>query len=220
MGQDYNARKTAKRGRKRMARDGAPGDGVAKRVRKKNQPRRLCRGVCFQQPALTEEDRDWDGREGGGSDDEWDLGGGGGGGGAAPGGAAAAAAAASTGFTVVPAGARGNKRGPEHDEGGDDGDEAAIRCTRRGSRKRAASDAAAAAAKRAAVKMTTSVRLLDPAALDAHAARGVHGRAWLSEPTPVQAAAWPPACGGADVQAVAEPGSGKTLGYLIPALQR
>lgn len=43
MGQDYSARKSAKKGRKRMARDGATNDGQAKRQRKKNQPRRLCR---------------------------------------------------------------------------------------------------------------------------------------------------------------------------------
>jgi hypothetical protein len=45
MGQDYNARKSAKKGRKRVARDGARPEGAAgKRERKKkNQPRRLCR---------------------------------------------------------------------------------------------------------------------------------------------------------------------------------
>jgi hypothetical protein len=44
MGQDYNARKSAKKGRKRIARDGAPNDAEGgKRIRKKNGPRRLCR---------------------------------------------------------------------------------------------------------------------------------------------------------------------------------
>jgi ATP-dependent helicase YprA (DUF1998 family) len=42
----------------------------------------------------------------------------------------------------------------------------------------------------------------------------------FSEPTPIQAAAWPPAAARRDVQAVAEPGSGKTMGYLIPAFMR
>jgi hypothetical protein len=113
-----------------------------------------------------------------------------------------------------------------------------------------------------AVKMTTSIRLLDPAALakasavpQKHKSDGSGGRQEpsadgslqpprapvevpaalrsfpplvaacmtsldFSEPTPIQAAAWPAACGCRDVMAVAEPGSGKTLGYLVPALLR
>jgi superfamily II DNA/RNA helicase len=84
MGQDYVARKARKKERKRMARDGAGrdrrdrradgdddrlvgGDGAPaaqKRVRKKaNQPRRNCRGLCFQPaPVVTREDLRWDGR--------------------------------------------------------------------------------------------------------------------------------------------------------------
>ena len=42
----------------------------------------------------------------------------------------------------------------------------------------------------------------------------------FSEPTPVQAQCWPMCSAERDVQAVAEPGSGKTLGYLLPALVR
>jgi superfamily II DNA/RNA helicase len=40
------------------------------------------------------------------------------------------------------------------------------------------------------------------------------------EPTPIQQAAWKPAAAGRDVQGVAEPGSGKTLAYLLPLLTR
>jgi ATP-dependent RNA helicase DDX5/DBP2 len=40
------------------------------------------------------------------------------------------------------------------------------------------------------------------------------------EPTPIQQAAWQPAVAGRDVQGVAEPGSGKTLAYLLPLLVR
>jgi ATP-dependent RNA helicase DDX5/DBP2 len=40
------------------------------------------------------------------------------------------------------------------------------------------------------------------------------------EPTPIQEAAWGPAVAGNDVQGVAEPGSGKTLAYLLPLLAR
>lgn len=38
-----------------------------------------------------------------------------------------------------------------------------------------------------------------------------------TEPTPIQAQCWPACCAGQDVQGVAEPGSGKTLAYLLPA---
>lgn len=40
------------------------------------------------------------------------------------------------------------------------------------------------------------------------------------EPTPIQAACWPAACAGKDLQGLAEPGSGKTLAYLLPAFAR
>lgn len=43
-------------------------------------------------------------------------------------------------------------------------------------------------------------------------------RLGFREAAPIQAAAWPPACAGRDVQGLAEPGSGKTLAYLLPAL--
>lgn len=47
MGQDYNARKSAKKRNKRAAREGEGTAAVAGRVRKKkNQPRRLCRCAC------------------------------------------------------------------------------------------------------------------------------------------------------------------------------
>lgn len=40
------------------------------------------------------------------------------------------------------------------------------------------------------------------------------------EPTPVQERVWPGALAGRDVQAVAEPGSGKTLAYVLPGIVR
>lgn len=39
------------------------------------------------------------------------------------------------------------------------------------------------------------------------------------QPTPIQAQSWPAALAGRDVVAIASTGSGKTLGYLLPALQ-
>lgn len=40
------------------------------------------------------------------------------------------------------------------------------------------------------------------------------------EPTPIQEQCWPVCCEGKDVLGVAQPGSGKTLAYLLPALAR
>jgi hypothetical protein len=210
-----------------------------------SQPRRAFdRGPCFQAPALTDEDRDWDGRDdGGGSGDSDDFEGR-----AAARAAAARAATAAAGYD-------------SDSDGGGDG----------GAKRKAKGQGAAAAAGK--VKMTTSIRLLDPEALAKATAgapeagggrkrkggdgvggddeRGGKRRAGddgggggplaevpealrglpplvqacmvslgHAEATPVQAAAWAPACEGRDVLAVAEPGSGKTLGYLLPAFMR
>ena len=42
--------------------------------------------------------------------------------------------------------------------------------------------------------------------------------AGFSQPSPIQAASWSPAVAGRDVVAIAKTGSGKTLGYLAPAI--
>jgi ATP-dependent RNA helicase RhlE len=42
----------------------------------------------------------------------------------------------------------------------------------------------------------------------------------LTEPTPVQAKAIPPALTGADVLAAAQTGTGKTLAFLLPVIER
>ena len=88
-------------------------------------------------------------------------------------------------------------------------------------------------------KLSTSVgALLSPSTADGGAASGgadlahdgatvlaalpagVHAIATdlfkLAAPTRVQAAAWPPAAAGKDVLALAPPGAGKTLAYLVP----
>jgi hypothetical protein len=68
MGQDYVQRKQAKKVRKRLGREAMEKmdatvdfddkDGKKKRERiKKNQSRRLCRGMCYNMPNVTEEDR-------------------------------------------------------------------------------------------------------------------------------------------------------------------
>lgn len=99
------------------------------------------------------------------------------------------------------------------------------------------------------MKMSTAINLLDPvAALQASKAALVKRLAPLTsedkqlslaaleaypaslqscmlalghvEPTPVQERVWPGALAGRDVQAVAEPGSGKTLAYVLPGVAR
>jgi hypothetical protein len=61
MAKDYASRKAAKRTRKRLGKDGGPGEAERpKRERKKkNAPRRLCQGMCYNQPKLDEEDLNW-----------------------------------------------------------------------------------------------------------------------------------------------------------------
>ena len=39
-----------------------------------------------------------------------------------------------------------------------------------------------------------------------------------TKPTPIQAASWPSSFKGRDVLAIAKTGSGKTCGYLLPAM--
>jgi len=91
--------------------------------------------------------------------------------------------------------------------------------------------AAAAAADNADTTITPLEALNRLAATDTRAAdsslsayvpliQGAMRQLKFTEATPVQAAVWAAACQGQDVQAVAEPGTGKTLAYLLPALVR
>jgi ATP-dependent RNA helicase DDX5/DBP2 len=45
-------------------------------------------------------------------------------------------------------------------------------------------------------------------------------RAGFSEPTPIQAQCWPVAQSGRDLVGIAKTGSGKTLGYMLPGMER
>lgn len=45
-------------------------------------------------------------------------------------------------------------------------------------------------------------------------------KAGFTEPTPIQSVAWPPAFQNKDCLAIAKTGSGKTCGYLMPAMNR
>jgi hypothetical protein len=215
----------------------------------------LRRGPCFQPPALTEEDRDWDGADdgaGGDSDDfearaaarataaraataaagyDSDSDGGGGGGKkqkAAAGGAVAskakmttsirlldpaalaAQARATAGGGAAGSGAAGKKRRKDETASGSGDGQEGEEGAERGSKRRAGGGAGGDAPAEA----PEGLRGLPPLVQACMIALG------HAEATPVQAAAWVPACGGRDVQAVAEPGSGKTLGYLLPAFMR
>ena len=55
--------------------------------------------------------------------------------------------------------------------------------------------------------------------IDAKLLRALHKRKY-ERPTPVQAACIPKALAGADIVATARTGAGKTVAYLVPALQR
>jgi hypothetical protein len=64
MGQDYAARKIAKKKWKKHASNANGKEGTAKRERKKkNAPRRLCQGMCYQAEGLElkPEDLKWNG---------------------------------------------------------------------------------------------------------------------------------------------------------------
>ena len=58
MGVDYVARKSAKK-RKKKGRQEEGKDGKIRRERKRRGVRRLCTGVCWKLPVLTEEDKQW-----------------------------------------------------------------------------------------------------------------------------------------------------------------
>ena len=83
-----------------------------------------------------------------------------------------------------------------------------------------ATNAANAALKK--LQLTPEAAAAAEAALGGYPAllRGVMLAERHVEPTPVQEAAWPAALAGRDVCGVAEPGSGKTLAYLLPGLVR
>jgi len=63
------------------------------------------------------------------------------------------------------------------------------------------------------------VRAFSDAPFDTRILQQFQKLGW-TEPSPVQAQAWPIAMGGRDIIAVAKTGSGKTLGFLLPIFHR
>lgn len=248
MGTDYQARKSAKKNRKRES------ELKPRRERKKKQARRLCRGPCYQEPGLTAEDIEEAGAAGAPTRAaalpagelarfaEMSFGG------AAP--AAAPAAAADKkqqlkAKRATQAEAKGKAQqqqqqqekgkaaaAPQADADADaksdsDVDDAA-----------AVAPARAPAAKR--LKLSTTINLLDARTAKTEAPRQkdlppgsvseelqqfpeliqrfMAGEGF-AEPMAIQIKCWPLLLAGRDVQALAEPGSGKTLAYLLPAAE-
>ncbi|KXZ53413.1 hypothetical protein GPECTOR_7g1311 [Gonium pectorale] len=219
MGVDYIARKSAKK-RKKKERQAVGKDGVAARERRRKKIRRLCQGVCYKPPVITEEDKHWSDNEDGN--------------------------AGALDSDVEEAAARANShRGTSTSGGGEAGDAAKkpAAAKKQPKKRKLNDDADGKKAADGGAGMSTAVKLLDPAVL-AHNARqaalkklppGAKADAleafpplvqacMLSqhhvEPTPVQERCWSPALAARDVQGVAEPGSGKTLAYLLPGLVR
>ncbi|GFR49564.1 hypothetical protein Agub_g11611, partial [Astrephomene gubernaculifera] len=213
MGVDYVARKSAKK-RKKKERQAVGKDGVAQRERRRKKIRRLCQGVCYKMPALTEEDKQW-------SDGEDHN---------------AGAPDSDTEEAI----ARANSHRDASTSGADDAKQP--KSTKKQDQKKRKRKEATADGQQAG-KLSTSVKLLDPAVLAENARQAALRKlppgakaddlerfppllqaCMLSlhhvEPTPIQELCWPPALEGGDLQGVAEPGSGKTLAYLLPGLVR
>ncbi|GLC40197.1 hypothetical protein PLESTM_001013500 [Pleodorina starrii] len=239
MGVDYIARKSAKK-RKKKERQAVGKDGVAKqRERRRKKIRRLCQGVCYKAPELTEEDKRWSDREDfdvGSPDSDIEE---------AVARANSHRGASTSGAALAEAGTAISQHHPSAKNKTD------CRNGSKDKRKRAdgvAADAATdvdgeAAGNGGKPVLSTAVKLLDPAVLAQNArqaalrklpagakADALEGFPPLLqacmltlhhvEPTPVQERCWPPALEGRDVQGVAEPGSGKTLAYLLPGFVR
>ena len=232
MGVDFQARKAAKKNRKRE-------ESGQKRVRKKkNQPRRLCRGPCYAVPQLELEDL-----EGVPAKQRLKI-------------------VRTSGLFPHEKDASNKKREngisrkKEKDQGEGKcgtplGDEDGTTTSMRSSKKRARTENEDGIAgenvkpsKNAskAAKLSTIVKLLDPEKLKSSgepSGNGILNRTGenvedgrleglpdiflkymkgenLKSPTTVQSLCWPEILAGENTQVVAPPGAGKTLGYVLP----
>ncbi|KAG1659531.1 hypothetical protein FOA52_016154 [Chlamydomonas sp. UWO 241] len=225
---DRAQRKGAKRKWQQHAKDKAKergeegfSEGAPKRIRKKtNVKRRMCRGLCYSDPALalTEKDRTgvWDGGEGeeaadAGYDSDVD---------------AAQRSASSQGATssgAVAAAVVGSELGAK--AGVKLSTEVQLPASLHGAaanapkmqkkqKKLPGGDGGVAAAKQPRPEPGPALAPYHSLVRNYMASQG------HTEPTPIQECCWPSACAGGDVQGVAQPGSGKTLAYLLPAFAR
>ena len=241
MGVDYVARKSAKKFRKRDA------HGEISRVRKKkNQPRRLCRGPCYAPPQLTPEDvedlplakrekilrevgflsangedPDGDGRLRGKDRSRGDR------------------KKSSTGLSGSSS-AEKRARSMEVHEGQDEDLVLRVDAMQEGMPEPKKKKIQRKEDGSSGRKLSTDVSLIDPQKLkrSGHATptdptsdslerlklptvflecmKGEN----LTSPTPVQSRCWPILLEGRDARVVAPPGAGKTLGYALPMFSR
>ncbi|GLI64681.1 hypothetical protein VaNZ11_008035 [Volvox africanus] len=227
MGVDYVARKSAKK-RKKRERQAVGKDGVAQRERRRKKIRRLCQGVCYKTPELTEEDKRWSDQENGDnvgaldSDVEEAV--------------ARVNSHQGASTTAAAATARGSRL--QKQSAAADGKKTKEKQKRKRADVGEDDDNGGGGGR---TKLSTSVQLLAPSVLAQNARQAALRKlpvgaktdaleqfppllqaCMLSlhhlEPTPVQERCWPSALEGRDIQGVAEPGSGKTLAYLLPGL--
>lgn len=214
---DFNQRKSAKAKWKRHGRaaaEKAAADKGAKRIRKKpNAKRRLCKGMCYGSPSDIRVEKVWRDEEN--SDEE---------------GKAGAAAYDSDVEEQKQRDASRIASGTQATTSDADG-AAKAKQPKQQQRKDG----------KQGIKLSTGVKLMDPqaaahtsskpvkrAAAEAGPAlqpfhaliQGCMAAQGFIEPTPIQEKCWPACCEGRDVQGVAEPGSGKTLAYLLPGAVR
>uniref|UniRef100_A0A7S3QZC2 Helicase ATP-binding domain-containing protein n=1 Tax=Dunaliella tertiolecta TaxID=3047 RepID=A0A7S3QZC2_DUNTE len=279
MGTDYDKRKGAKRAWKKVAAKGAEkalaDEKTKRRDRKKRKGRRLCQGMCYKDPTITDEDLQWNGKADDAedaaevpSDIEDDV----------TAERKRSHASATSSFHANPAvqlvleearlEAKGSKKAKLQLLGESENDvinsnkpqqsgtemppgKSEQQTKAKGGKKKEEPKKKGNAGKEGVpvVRLSTGVHLLDPVAATDHAnaqaraqaaARaGAEGARVMEpealqrfptliqrfmvsqgfvEPTPIQATCWPPSCGGQDVLGVAEPGSGKTLAYLLPGI--
>ncbi|KAK9917623.1 hypothetical protein WJX75_006589 [Coccomyxa subellipsoidea] len=196
MGTDYAQRKLAKKKWKKAG--SQPSDGKKQRV-KRNKIRRLCQGMCYGEPELKAEDKVWE-KDSDGYDSEIEH------------------------LIEV------NKEVATEPEakGANDsaGQEPTVKSTKRPRMSTAVDlpavsfsepDPSHARKKQKALHPSDQSPVSQLGTHPAEIQRYMQAEGYL-EPTQIQEMCWPECLKGRDVRAIAEPGSGKTLGYLLPAL--
>lgn len=213
MGNDYEARRANKRLNKKAGREAAEkSDARDKRVRVKGRPkiRRLCRGPCYNDPAISMDDVMW--RE---SDDE-----------AAEAWTQPGKEHIKTAASEVSIDGRPTKQAAKQMRLSTAADPTAVVASAAAAEKLAERRQRdhQAAASAAAAAPAAQPRIEEPppesfAALPPLLASFM-GNQGFETPTAVQARVWKAAAKRRDVLAVAQPGSGKTLAYLLSMAAR
>lgn len=187
MGNDYSARKQRRKDSKRNRDDGTP-----KRIRKKKQPRRICRGECYKSPLLDLDSSDED--------------------------------------MIASMKAKSSSPPPKPVES-DQAVKKVKRVEKRGTgREPTASDVSGKKPEKK--KMSTSSKLIMPKNFQSNGDRALNRNRScdqyhpiierfmtgekIASPLLLQQICWPIVLKGKNVYVTAQPGSGKTLSYLLP----